>query len=371
MSFEEMNLNENLLRGIFNYGFEIPSNIQEKSIKNILTGKDVIIQSQSGTGKTACFVISILQNIKTDNNQLQSMIIAPTRELAIQINNVITEIGKYMINLKTILAIGGIKSNINGGQIIIGTPGRIYSLLNNNQISSCDINMFVLDEADEMLSGGFIDQIKDIYKILESDKIQNIILSATMSSDVVNVTENFMNDPIKILLKSDNLTLEGIRQFYINVEKEQWKLPTIFDLYDNISVKQTIIFVNTKQKLEWVFQQMRNKDYPITMIHGGLSQDERNDILQKFKNGTIRMLLSSDIFARGIDVQQVSLVINYDLPNNIENYIHRIGRSGRYGRKGVSINLVTTNDLEIQSHICNYYSTCIQELPTDLSTVLS
>ena len=365
-----MNLNQNLLRGIFNHGFEQPSDIQEKSITNILTGQDIIIQSQSGTGKTACFAISILQTINASENNVQAMIIAPTRELAIQINTVLLSIGKYIQNLKTILAIGGTKSNLNGGQVVIGTPGRIYDLLNNNRIDSTHIKMFVLDEADEMLSGGFINQIKEIYGLLESDQIQNIILSATMSTEIIDITENFMNNPLKILLKSDNLTLEGIRQFYINVEKEQWKLPTIYDLYDNISVKQTIIFVNTKQKLEWVYQQMRNKNYPITMIHGSLSQDERNDILQKFKNGNIRMLLSSDIFARGIDVQQVSLVINYDLPNNIENYIHRIGRSGRYGRKGISINLVTTDDLKTQSQICTYYNTNINELPSDLSNIL-
>lgn len=372
MSFEEMGLNEKLLRGIYNYGFEIPSDIQEKSIKKILSGKDIIIQASSGMGKTGTFVISMLQMINNKSDDLQGMIIVPTRELAIQIHTILLEIGKYIENVSSMLCIGGVKSILKKSQIVIGTPGKIYDLLSKKELDSSELKMFVLDEADEMLSRGFIEQIKEIYGLLEGEHIQNVVLSATMSPEIIEITENFMDkDSIKILLKRENLTLEGIKQYYINIDKEEWKLPTLYDLYDSISVKQTIIFINSKKKLEWVFSKMKEKDYPVTMISGDLPQNERTEILKNFKNGTIRMLLSTDLFARGIDVQQVSLVINYDLPNSIENYIHRIGRAGRYKKTGISINFITTDTIELHKEIEKYYITHIDELPGDLSKVLT
>jgi len=372
-SFEEMNLKDTLLRGIFSYGYEKPSVIQQKAIMPILTGKDIIVQSQSGTGKTATFAISALQTVEPELHCAQILIMSPTRELAMQSNSVIKVLGDYIDDLNTYVCIGGVKTNINelkSAQIIVGTPGRIYDVISNGLLKTDNLKMFVLDEADEMLSGGFMEQVQEIFKIIEAETFQKVIVSATLSREILEITEHFMDNPIKILVKKDDLTLEGIKQYYVNVSKEQWKIDTLIDLYDNISVAQTIMFINSKKKLEWVYDTLKAKEYPVTMIHGELEQNDRNDILKNFKNGNIKMLLSTDLFARGIDVQQVSLVINYDIPSNVENYIHRIGRSGRFGRKGVSINFVTDDDIKLQKTIEQFYNTQIDELPTNISDII-
>jgi translation initiation factor 4A len=374
-NFENMNLREELLRGIFSYGYEKPSSIQQKSIMPILTGKDIIVQSQSGTGKTACFTISILQTIDETKNYAQALVMAPTRELAIQISTVITVLGNYIDNLKICTCIGGIKTNfheLKNAQIIVGTPGRIFDVISNKNLNVSNLKMFVLDEADEMLSPGFTEQVQDIFKLITDvqNDFQKVILSATLSPEIIEITEHFMDNPIQILVKNDALTLEGIKQYYINVDKEDWKIDTLYDLYNNISVAQTIMFVNSKKKIEWVYDMMKKKDYPVSLIHSDLEQSERNEILKNFKNGNIRMLLSTDLFARGIDVQQVSLVINYDLPKNLENYIHRIGRSGRFGKKGVSINFITNDDINYQKSIETFYNTQIEELPANVNDII-
>lgn len=340
---------------------------------SILTGKDIIVQSQSGTGKTACFAISTLQTVDPELHCAQILIMSPTRELAMQSNSVIKVLGDYIDDLNTYVCIGGVKTNVNelkSAQIIVGTPGRIYDVISNGLLRTEHLKMFVLDEADEMLSGGFMEQVQEIFKIIEAETFQKVIVSATLSREILEITEHFMDNPIKILVKKDDLTLEGIKQYYVNVSKEQWKIDTLVDLYDNISVAQTIMFINSKKKLEWVYDTLKTKEYPVTMIHGELEQNDRNDILKNFKNGNIKMLLSTDLFARGIDVQQVSLVINYDIPSNVENYIHRIGRSGRFGRKGVSINFVTDDDIKLQKTIEQFYNTQIDELPTNIGDII-
>jgi translation initiation factor 4A len=372
-SFEEMNLKDTLLRGIFSYGYEKPSVIQQKSIMPILTGKDIIVQSQSGTGKTGTFAISALQTVEPELNCAQVLIMSPTRELAMQSNSVIKVLGDYIDNLNTYVCIGGVKTNTNelkNAQIIVGTPGRIYDVISNGLLRTDNLKMFVLDEADEMLSGGFMEQVQEIFKLIEAETFQKVIVSATLSREILEITDHFMDNPTQILVKKDDLTLEGIKQYYVNVSKEQWKIDTLIDLYDSISVAQTIMFINSKKKLEWVYDTLKAKDYPVTLIHGELEQNERNDILKNFKSGNIRMLLSTDLFARGIDVQQVSLVINYDIPSNVENYIHRIGRSGRFGRKGVSINFVTDDDIKLQKNIEQFYNTQIDELPTNIADII-
>jgi len=327
------------------------------------------------THNTACFAISILQTVDETKSYAQALVMAPTRELANQISTVITILGDYIDNLKICTCIGGIKTNfyeLKNAQIIVGTPGRIFDVISNKNLNVSNLRMFVLDEADEMLSAGFAEQVQEIFTLINetSSNFQKIILSATLSPDIIEITENFMNNPMQILVKNDELTLEGIKQYYINVDKEEWKIETLYDLYNNISVAQTIIFVNSKKKIEWVYDMMKKQDYPITLIHSDLEQSERNEILKNFKNGSIRMLLSTDLFARGIDVQQVSLVINYDLPKTIENYIHRIGRSGRFGRKGVSINFITNDDINYQKNIETFYNTQIEELPANVNEII-
>jgi len=229
--------------------------------------------------------------------------------------------------------------------------------------------MFVLDEADEMLSRGFKEQIYDVFTTMPQN-IQVILLSATMPGDVLEVTTKFMNDPIKILVKKEELTLEGIRQFYVTVEREEWKLDTLCDLYETLTITQAVIFSNTRRKVDWLTEKMRARDFTVSAMHGDMDQKERDVIMKEFRTGSSRVLITTDLLARGIDVQQVSLVINYDLPNNRENYIHRIGRGGRFGRKGVAINFVTDEDRRTLRDIEQFYNTQVQEMPMNVADLI-
>lgn len=373
-NFDQMNLREPLLRGIYGYGFERPSAIQQRAIKPCILGHDVIAQAQSGTGKTATFAISILQQLDPDLKDCQALILAPTRELAQQIQKVVLALGDYM-GVSCHACIGGtnvrddIKRLETGVQIVVGTPGRVYDMLNRSALRSKTIKMFVLDEADEMLSRGFKEQIYDVFTTMPQN-IQVILLSATMPSDVLEVTTKFMNDPIKILVKKEELTLEGIRQFYVTVEREEWKLDTLCDLYETLTITQAVIFCNTRRKVDWLTEKMRGRDFTVSAMHGDMDQKERDVIMKEFRTGSSRVLITTDLLARGIDVQQVSLVINYDLPNNRENYIHRIGRGGRFGRKGVAINFVTDDDRRTLRDIEQFYNTQIQEMPMNVADLI-
>jgi len=372
--FDQMNLREPLLRGIYGYGFERPSAIQQRAIKPCILGHDVIAQAQSGTGKTATFAISILQQINIESKDCQALILAPTRELAQQIQKVVLALGDYM-GASCHACIGGtnvrddMKRLETGVQIVVGTPGRVFDMLNRSALRSKSIKMFVLDEADEMLSRGFKEQIYDVFTAMPQD-IQVILLSATMPSDVLEVTTKFMNDPVKILVKKEELTLEGIRQFYVTVEREEWKLDTLCDLYETLTITQAVIFSNTRRKVDWLTEKMRARDFTVSAMHGDMDQKERDVIMKEFRTGSSRVLITTDLLARGIDVQQVSLVINYDLPNNRENYIHRIGRGGRFGRKGVAINFVTDDDRRTLRDIEQFYNTQIQEMPMNVADLI-
>lgn len=373
-SFDAMGLREELLRGIYAYGFEKPSAIQQRAIVPSVKGQDVIAQAQSGTGKTATFAISILQKLDVSIKECQALILAPTRELANQIHNVVFALGDYM-NVEVKACIGGTNVQADmfklseGCQVVVGTPGRIYDMIQRRALKTNNIKQFVLDEADEMLSRGFKDQIYDIFRTLPED-VQVILLSATMPVDVLEVTRNFMRNPVRILVKQEELTLEGIKQFYINVEKEEWKLETLGDLYETLTISQAIIFCNTRRKVDWLSTELTNKDFTVSSMHADMDQQEREKIMKEFRSGSSRILITTDLLARGIDVQQVSAVINYDLPNNRENYIHRIGRSGRFGRKGVSINFITDDDKRVLKDIEDHYRTQIKEMPKNVADLL-
>jgi len=366
-SFEDMNIKEKLLRGVFAYGYEKPSYIQSKAIVPFIEGNDVIAQAQSGTGKTATFSISLLQKIDENVNETQAIVLSHTRELALQIKNVIKNLASYM-NISINLSVGGtmIKNNVDElkrrPHIVIGTPGRVLDMLNKNHISKNSLRMLILDEADELLSHIFLSQIHDIFRLLPND-IQVGLYSATMTPDFFKLSNNFMRDPIKILVKNDELTLEGIRQYYIDLEKNDYKYDTLCDLYSMISVSQSIIYCNSRRIVEILNNKLTNDDFSVSMIHGDMPQSERNKIMDDFRNGVSRVLISTDLLSRGIDIQQVSIVINYDVPQSVDNYIHRIGRSGRFGRKGVSINFVTEYDKSKIEELEKYYSTQIMPLP--------
>merc|ERR1712038_1403809 len=373
-NFDDMNLREELLRGIYAYGFEKPSAIQQRAIVPCVKGLDVIAQAQSGTGKTATFSISILQQIDTSLAQCQALILAPTRELAQQIQKVVMALGDYM-GAQCHACIGGTSMGedmrkLEAGQhIVVGTPGRVFDMISRKVLRTYDIKMFVLDEADEMLSRGFKDQIYDVFRHLNPN-IQVVLLSATMPAEVLEVTTRFMREPIRILVKKEELTLEGIRQFYVSVEREEWKLDTLCDLYETLTITQAVIFSNTRRKVDWLTEKMHGRDFTVSAMHGDMDQKERDVIMREFRSGSSRVLITTDLLARGIDVQQVSLVINYDLPTNRENYIHRIGRGGRFGRKGVAINFVTDEDKRTLNDIEKFYNTRIDEMPMNVADLI-
>jgi len=373
-NFDDMNLREELLRGVYAYGFEKPSAIQQRAIVPCVKGHDVIAQAQSGTGKTATFSISILQQIDTKLAQCQALVLAPTRELAQQIQKVVIALGDYM-GAQCHACIGGTSvredmRKLDAGQhIVVGTPGRVFDMISRKVLRTYDIKMFVLDEADEMLSRGFKDQIYDVFRHLNSN-IQVVLLSATMPAEVLEVTTRFMREPIRILVKKEELTLEGIRQFYVSVEREEWKLDTLCDLYETLTITQAVIFCNTRRKVDWLTEKMHQRDFTVSAMHGDMDQKERDVIMREFRSGSSRVLITTDLLARGIDVQQVSLVINYDLPTNRENYIHRIGRGGRFGRKGVAINFVTDEDKRTLNDIEKFYNTRIDEMPMNVADLI-
>jgi translation initiation factor 4A len=373
-NFDNMNLSPELLRGIYAYGFERPSTIQQRAILPVIKGHDVIAQAQSGTGKTATFSISALQKLDLANPQCQALILAPTRELAQQIQKVVIALGDFM-KVQCHACIGGtnVREDMKlleaGAQVVVGTPGRVFDMINRGALKTDSMKMFILDEADEMLSRGFKDQIYDVFQRLPPST-QVVLLSATMPSEVMEVTTKFMRDPIRILVKKDELTLEGIKQFYVAVEKEEWKLDTLCDLYETVTITQAVIFCNTRRKVDWLTEKLTAREFTVSAMHGDMEQGQREVIMKEFRSGSSRVLIATDLLARGIDVQQVSLVINYDLPSNKENYIHRIGRGGRFGRKGVAINFVTADDTRMLREIEQFYSTQILEMPMNVADLI-
>lgn len=362
-------LNLDLLRGIYSYGFEKPSPIQQQAILPIINNHDVIAQAQSGTGKTGCFSISALQLLDISKKELQVIILSPTRELADQTYNVITSLSSQMQNVKCKLLIGGTSLNVdindlnnNIPHVIIGTPGRIYDMMYRRVLNTNNLSLLVIDEADEMLSFGFQEQIYNIFKFMP-ETLQIALFSATLPNEVEELTKKFMRDPIKILVQSSMLTLEGISQYYIALDNDSNKYDTLKDLYTSISISQCIIYCNTNKRVDFLYDNMINDDFPVCKIHGSMDKETRTNNYNEFKNGKYRVLLSSNVTARGIDIQQVSTVINYDIPKDVYTYLHRIGRSGRWGRKGNAINFITKFDYNQLKNIENYYHTQINELP--------
>jgi ATP-dependent RNA helicase len=373
-TFEAMALREDLLRGVYAYGFERPSAIQQRAIRPITAGRDVIAQSQSGTGKTAVFCIGMLQVLDATTNETQMLTLSPTRELAEQTQKVCLALGDYM-NVQCHACIGGksISEDIRrldyGVQIVSGTPGRVFDMIKRRNLQTRNLKMLVIDEADEMLNRGFKEQIYDVYRYLPPST-QVVLISATMPQEVLDMTRKFMNEPVRVLVKRDELTLEGIKQFFVAVEREEWKFDTLCDLYDTLTITQAVIFCNTKRKVDWLASKLREANFTISAMHGNMPQRERDAIMSEFRSGASRVLIATDIWGRGLDVQQVSLVICYDLPSNRELYIHRIGRSGRFGRKGVAINFVKNDDVRILRDIEQFYSTQIDEMPMNVADLI-
>ena len=369
--WEDCVKNENLLRGIYAYGFENPSPIQAKAIYPMTCKRDVIAQAQSGTGKTGAFTIGSLSLVDPAVNKTQAILMAPTHELASQTTVVCNSISSHM-NICVKKFVGGTpvmedRRSIDEQtpHVVVGCPGRIFDLIRRGFIDARNVRIFVVDEADEMLSKGFKDQIQSIFQWLPND-VQVGIFSATLTREVMELTPKFMRDPVEITMTADKLTLEGIRQYYIACDYDDDKFDALKKLFRLISVNQCIIYCNSVNRVSQLCQAMHAEGFAVDCIHRNMSKVERDEAFRNFRSGQTRFLVSSNITARGIDVQQVSVVINFDITPDPHTYLHRIGRSGRWGRKGTAINFITQRDTRIMRDIENYYSIRIEPLPENV-----
>jgi superfamily II DNA/RNA helicase len=369
-SWDDFNVSSDLLRGIYAYGFEKPSPIQTRAIPVILEGKDVIAQAQSGTGKTGAFAVAALEiALKYKQKKLTALVLSPTRELATQSAAVLTSIGVNMPTVNVACFIGGERRSRSdaAASIASGCPGRVLDMLQRRQLDVSGLKLLIIDEADEMLSMGFQEQVQDIFKYLPKD-MQVALFSATLPESVLSITNDFMRDPVRLLMKAEMLTLEGIKQYYVAAENDDQKYDALKDLFSAISMSQCIIYSNSVHRVITLNESMLRDQFPVCCIHSEMSKDERDASFRRFKHGECRVLISTDLTSRGIDIQQVSVVINFDIPRDIMNYLHRIGRSGRYGRRGTAINFVTKRDMGQLGDIERYYATQIAELPASFVT---
>lgn len=374
-SFDSMGLNMEVLRGIYSYGFEKPSAIQSRAIAPMASGRDMIAQAQSGTGKTGAFTIGLLERIDVSCNFPQVIVLSPTRELARQSLKVIESIGERL-GVRVCAAVGGSRTDPNQLKrchVICGTPGRTLDLLCRDQQIRRGISLMVIDEADEMLSAGFEEQVYNIFQELPKS-MQVTLFSATMPPEIIQMSERFMKpDTLHILVKAEEVTLDGIKQFYVDCGRNEFKVDVLKDLYETLTVSQSVIFVNSRRQCQWLYDQLEMADFTVSCLHGDMEDSERAIKMHEFRTGASRVLLATNVLARGIDVQQVSLVVNYDLPRGEEgreSYVHRIGRGGRFGRKGVAINFVTDEDVNTLRGIEKFWSCQIEEMPMNIADLI-
>lgn len=375
-SWDDLDIPNELLRGIYAYGFEKPSPIQSKSIKTLINGKDIIAQAQSGTGKTAAFTIGALTRLNLTESTTQILIMSPTHELSRQNLAVLTGIGSMLQGMRTKLLVGGssadedilsLKKDIP--HVIAGCPGRVVDMIRRKVINTNTIKMIILDEADEMLSSDFKDQMYSIFEGLKKD-VQIALFSATLPPDIRHIATKIMRNPVEIFVKTEQLTLDGISQYYVAVDDDQQKYSTLKDLFSIISMTQSVIYCNSVKRVADLYDAMIEDGFPVCCIHSGMDKGDRDRAFSDFKTGKFRVLISSNVTARGIDIQQISAVINFDIPKCVHTYIHRIGRSGRWGRKGVGINFITRRDDSKRKEIEQFYATQINELPNDFGNEL-
>lgn len=373
-SFEEMEIPDQLLRGIFAYGFEKPSAIQKRGIVPIAQGRDVLAQAQSGTGKTGTFTIGSMCRVDPTIPHVQVLILVPTHELAEQVYKVARTIGGHL-PCKAHYAIGGnpvredIEAIEKGCQFLVGTPGRIYDLCHRGVLRRDHIRCLVMDEADQMLEDKFQRQVMEILKLGFPTQTRVILFSATMPPEIVKFTDGLLTDPVRILIEPSQVVLEGISQYYVPLENEDWKFDVLCDIYSQLAINQAIIYCNKRSRAEWLWSKMREAKFPLEVIYGEMPEKERQQKMDDFRTGKSRVLIGTDLISRGIDVQTVSLVINFELPTQHASYIHRIGRAGRFGRKGTTINILGPNDMKTKDAIEQYYNIAMEQLPNNLGAL--
>jgi translation initiation factor 4A len=373
---ETLDLKSQLLRGLYAFGFDTPSPIQKKAVGPMISKdgegkrKDIIAQAQSGTGKTGAFSVGVLEIVDAKKDFTQALILAPTHELANQIKQVISSLGNFL-KIKIQLLVGGTsvdedkkKLENDKPQIVVGTPGRVHDMIRRKFLQTDKISVLVLDEADEMLSYGFKDQMYKIFQLMPNN-IQVGLFSATLPPELEQLTSKFMRNPYKIMVKAEQLTLQGIAQYFVSVDDDEQKYAVLKDLFETLTLSMTIIYCNSTRRVDELTEALSEDAFPVKKIHGKMDAKERKENHQDFRCGSTRVLVTSDLFARGIDIQQVSIVINFDIPKCQHTYLHRIGRSGRWGRKGVAINFLTKYDGARLRHFEEYYDTKITEMPLD------
>jgi len=371
MKWDDLELNENLLRGVYAYGFETPSEIQKRAIYPIIHRKDVIAQGQSGSGKTGTFAISMLQRIELEKREAQVLVLSPTHELVTQTAKVIRDIGSKMEGLTVKTLVGGTSTRDDIQElkqtvphIVVGTIGRVFDMFQKQYLLGNDLKLLILDEADEMLSDGFLDVIRLMFCHYLPLDIQIVLFSATMPKEIITLSEKFMKNPVHLLMKTEDLSLKCIEQYYVAVTNDFMKYSVLKDIFSVISVSKCIIYCNNVQRVETLTESMMRDGFSVCCIHSNMDKTRRGQVLNNFRMGDTRVLISSDVTSRGIDIQQVSTVINFDLTRNVSTYLHRIGRGGRWGRKGAAITFVTRQDVPDMRRIESFYKIDIRELPS-------
>ena len=361
IKFEDLPISDDIKRAVIEMGFEEPSPIQSQSIPVILSGKDVIGQAQTGTGKTAAFSIPILEMVNPEEKNLQAVVLCPTRELAIQVSTEIRKIGKYTHGIKSLPVYGGqpierqIKALKGGVQIVIGTPGRVIDHINRKTLKMDNVKMVILDEADEMLDMGFREDIEMILSKTPEER-QTTFFSATMPKGILDLTKKYQKNPEHIKVVRKELTVPNIKQYYIETRSAN-KLEVLSRLIDVYNPKLSVVFTNTKKGADELVSDLQARGYFADALHGDLKQTQRDIVMDKFRNGTIDILVATDVAARGIDVDDVEAVFNYDLPQDEEYYVHRIGRTGRAGRNGISFSFVFGKEMRKMRDIERYTKT--------------
>lgn len=370
-------LSSEILHGIYTYGFETPSEIQLKAVPPLLERRDVIAQAPSGTGKTGAFAVAALQTLDlADASFVQVVILAPTHELVTQIAAVVEALGsRIAVRVKTLVGGTPVQDDLRflkqtPPHIVVGTAGRVHDMMRRRAIASSRLKLVIMDEADEMLSGNFKDQMYQLFQYV-TPECRVAIFSATLPPEVLDMTAKFMRDPVSLTMEAPKLNLEGIQQYFVAVPDDHIKYDALKDLFGQLTITQSIIYANSVHRVVNLYESMIRDGFSVCCIHSGMTRLEREKAFFDFRTGVYRVLISSNVTARGIDVQQVGTVLNFDVPADVHTYLHRIGRSGRWGRKGLAINFITRKDVATMRRLESHYKSTIKELPADLSTLVS
>jgi len=373
-NFAHMDISEALMRGLASKGYEKPTEIQESVIPILLEGRDVIAQAQSGTGKTCSFLLGCLSKVDPTKPHVQAVIIADSHELALQTTAEAKSLGQFMDGFKTVCFVGGRHPGMDkedlrtNPQLVVGTPGRIEQLVRTKVLNLDNLKICILDEADKLLNErGFLDTMQKILKEIP-EGTQFGVFSATLTAKSVEIAKEFMTDPAELLLRRKDVVLRGIKQYYVELDEND-KMDSTTDICDSLHGEVIIVFCNKKETVQRVAQTLRDRRFSAVDVHSDLSPSEKESALSSFKDGRSGVLVTTDALARGIDVQHVSLVINYDYPSDHASFIHRVGRAGRFGRKGMAISLLARRDDRTHDSLKDFYDVPFRHLPSKMDNL--